>query len=215
MRDLRVEVRFRNNYLYRAIYDRYESIAQFCRENDLTLATVYDYINFKSSPVSTRSPKTPDGKVALETVIFKDSAIKISKVLNHSTICIFPEQLWNVTGKNYSAEIDIPPQDLIPYTENLMITDNAEHDKYDYSELPRVLSVLKPREEAILRKSFGIGCPRMSYRDIGEDLGITGCRVSQVGAKALRKLRHPTLRNKLRKNGRCYEIEQLIKESKS
>lgn len=58
-----------------------------------------------------------------------------------------------------------------------------------------ILSTLTPREEAILRKRFGIGDDKTyTLEELGQEFGITRERIRQIEAKALQKLRHPSRR---------------------
>ena len=50
-------------------------------------------------------------------------------------------------------------------------------------------SALKPREAAILKESFGIGCAEKGLEEIGEELGLTRERVRQIREKSIQKLR--------------------------
>ena len=61
-------------------------------------------------------------------------------------------------------------------------------------EIARLLSVLNDQERQILRLRFGIdrGEPR-SLVEVGECFGLTGERIRQIQARALCKLRHPSL----------------------
>ena len=53
-------------------------------------------------------------------------------------------------------------------------------------------SAVTPREQDVIRMHFGFGTDtEMSLEKIGEVMGITGNRVRQIEAKALRKMRHP------------------------
>ena len=55
------------------------------------------------------------------------------------------------------------------------------------------LETLKPREERVLRKRFGIGLPTdYTLNEIGKGLTVTTERIRQIEAKALRKLKHPS-----------------------
>lgn len=59
-------------------------------------------------------------------------------------------------------------------------------------EIRKNLFALTPKEEKVLRMRFGIGEePSKTLKAIGEGLNITGERVRQIEAKALRRLRHP------------------------
>ena len=62
-----------------------------------------------------------------------------------------------------------------------------------------VLETLTPREEQTLKLLYGFDSKKLSNEEAAEQLGITVTRVSQIEAKALRKLRHPS-RSKFLKN---------------
>ena len=61
-----------------------------------------------------------------------------------------------------------------------------------------VLDTLTPREEKVLRLRYGIddGKPR-TLEEVGKEFNVTRERIRQIEAKALRKLRHPSLSKKL------------------
>ena len=56
----------------------------------------------------------------------------------------------------------------------------------------RILSTLTPREERVLRRRFGINVNDAKLNDIGIEFGVTGGRIREIEAKALRKLKHPS-----------------------
>lgn len=56
-------------------------------------------------------------------------------------------------------------------------------------ELVRVINILNDREQAVIRKFFGIDSQRMTMAEIGEELGLKRERVRQIRDKAMRKLR--------------------------
>lgn len=58
------------------------------------------------------------------------------------------------------------------------------------TEIDRVLSTLRDREEDILQMLFGFGCQEMTLEEIGDHFGLTRERVRQVKEKALRSLRN-------------------------
>jgi RNA polymerase sigma factor (sigma-70 family) len=61
------------------------------------------------------------------------------------------------------------------------------------------LETLKPREERILRKRFGINLTTdYTLEKIGQEYSVTRDRIRQIEAKALRKLRHPSLTGNLK-----------------
>ena len=57
----------------------------------------------------------------------------------------------------------------------------------------RVLALLTPREERILRMRFGIGMNKdHTLEEVGQQFSLTRERIRQIEAKALRKLKHPS-----------------------
>ncbi|MBN2054856.1 RNA polymerase sigma factor RpoD [bacterium] len=66
-------------------------------------------------------------------------------------------------------------------------------------QVQSVLSSLTPREEKVLRMRFGIGAGyEHTLEEVGEYFAVTRERIRQIEAKALRKLRHPSRRDKLK-----------------
>jgi RNA polymerase primary sigma factor len=65
-------------------------------------------------------------------------------------------------------------------------------------QVQNVLSTLTKREEKVLRMRFGIGAGyEHTLEEVGEYFAVTRERIRQIEAKALRKLRHPSRRDKL------------------
>ena len=66
-------------------------------------------------------------------------------------------------------------------------------------QIARVLDMLTPREEKVLRLRYGIddGRPR-TLEEVGKEFNVTRERIRQIEAKALRKLRHPSRSKRLR-----------------
>ena len=63
----------------------------------------------------------------------------------------------------------------------------------------KVLAMLTPREERVLRKRFGIGMNTdNTLEEVGQQFSGTRERIRQIEAKALRKLKHPTRSKKHR-----------------
>jgi RNA polymerase primary sigma factor len=57
----------------------------------------------------------------------------------------------------------------------------------------RVLALLTPREERVLRMRFGIGMNSdHTLEEVGQQFSVTRERIRQIEAKALRKLKHPS-----------------------
>ena len=67
------------------------------------------------------------------------------------------------------------------------------------TEITKTFAKLTPREERVLRKRFGIGLDTdYTLEEIGQEFSVTRDRIRQIEAKALRKLKHPSLARNLR-----------------
>jgi RNA polymerase primary sigma factor len=71
--------------------------------------------------------------------------------------------------------------------------------KFELSEQTRrLMTILTPREEKVLRKRFGVGEKAdHTLEEVGREFNVTRERIRQIEAKALRKLRHPRRRKLL------------------
>ncbi len=66
-------------------------------------------------------------------------------------------------------------------------------------QLFQVLSTLTPREEKVIRMRYGLDDNKTrTLEEVGQEFGVTRERIRQIEAKALRKLRHPKRREKLK-----------------
>jgi RNA polymerase primary sigma factor len=66
-------------------------------------------------------------------------------------------------------------------------------------QVQKVLETLSEREEKVLRMRFGIGTGHEhTLEEVGEHFNVTRERIRQIEAKALRKIRHPSRREKLK-----------------
>jgi len=101
-------------------------------------------------------------------------------------------------------------EDLLDIVENIPLeyaydladdAPDAEDTAY-VTELKKVVTeillMLTPREERVIHRRFGIGVNDATREDIGQDFSVTRERISQIEAKALRKLKHPSASIKMR-----------------
>ena len=66
-------------------------------------------------------------------------------------------------------------------------------------QLNEVLGTLTDREQKVLRLRFGLDDGRQrTLEEVGKEFDVTGERIRQIEAKALRKLRHPSRSRKLK-----------------
>jgi RNA polymerase sigma factor (sigma-70 family) len=90
----------------------------------------------------------------------------------------------------------------IEYAYGVSSNDTSPEDAMIAIELKesitKVLSSLKPREERVLRMRFGIGLKTAAtLEEVGQKFCVGSERIRQIEAKALRKLKHPSMSRKL------------------
>ena len=99
--------------------------------------------------------------------------------------------------------LDAPLSDDEPHSSNLLNvltgdalpSTDAEIEQEDLrKEIMQALSTLSIRDQGILRRAFGIGCPEMTLEEISEHYHLTREHVRQIKDRAIRKLR--TTKNK-------------------
>lgn len=77
---------------------------------------------------------------------------------------------------------------------------------YSSKGLQKALEELTEREKNIIESIYGLneGKTPTTYNNVGREIGVTGFRISQIHAKACRKLRNPA---RVRKSGITFKLE--------
>ena len=112
-----------------------------------------------------------------------------------------------ITAGTHATSIDAPlgndddgsMADMLSSDDNALKSDNAL-DRESMTQFINDLlrEVLNPREQAIIRESFGIGEIERSLEEIADSMGMTRERIRQVREKALRKIRQSKYADTLR-----------------
>lgn len=88
--------------------------------------------------------------------------------------------------------------DFIP-DDDALAPDEAAAQEMLREQLDRVMNNLTPRERMVLRLRFGLEDGRNhTLEEVGSAFDVTRERIRQIEAKALRKLRRPSSKNKLK-----------------
>ena len=127
-------------------------------------------------------------KVKYRTEFYKQ------KLADDTIATYFKIQKTDPTTYRYSKDPIFNTDEL---TENIVDDSSDPFDAAAQQNLrentTKVLSSLSPREERVLRMRFGIGVDKEhSLGEIAQAFSVTNCRIMQIEAKALRKLKHPT-----------------------
>ena len=198
VKEYRVKVSVRNNLILRAIEDAgYASVAEFCRATDvgLHMSQMNDLIAFRTKPINN------DGR-------FRPIAIAIMEALGAA-----PTDLWTVEQLNLkltknSALAYIAQDDIRGYLgmreEEVTAIENPEQVVFNKERADVVRGMfhfLTPREANVLQLRFGLVENQRQHTlgEIGDMMDVGRERVRQIEARALRKLRHSCVTDKLRK----------------
>jgi RNA polymerase primary sigma factor len=204
MKDLRIEIRFKNNILYKKIKDEgFHSIKQFCIEFSKYINTKYSttpfyYLNFKRPPITNKNmmPNKKECKPVdgLDGFFWVKIAVKIAEFLHTTPEELFPEHLREARENFYIIEAESKRLFAEQEKERLTPINIEEHiEALELKEkINMVLKTLPPREEKLIRDKFGLGdqIEPQKVNDLAKESGITRQRINQIEKKALRKLRH-------------------------
>jgi len=185
--EVRVEARIRNNVLWHAVFDRWGSVAECCRDIGMSGSAVGLLLNL------TGSPQLRDGQ-------WSTAAVRLAEALHIDEATLFPLRLYNLDQTK--AVVEVPLAALPPSSEELRSLLPGPEDAAAAAEMrgkvSDLLETLAPRERSVLRKRFGLdGFEPMTFSEMEHEEGsdalyVTSERIRQIEIKALRKLRHPT-----------------------
>lgn len=84
--------------------------------------------------------------------------------------------------------------DIIP--DHQAVPPDANVNRSELTEqLDRILNILTPREQTVIRLRFGIGYDEAcTLEQVGQSLSVTRERIRQIEAKALKKLKTPAIK---------------------
>lgn len=182
-KDLRVELKTRNNRLWHAIFDYYPSVAGFCRTHGLSNTEIGHYLNLTKSPY------------LVDRVGFTKQALKAASVCGELTEDLFPPDLYSgrfsvrltaevessrFVGLEAARALELPPSQF----------DDVARSETS-GRIVTALAMLRKRDAEVIRMRYGLaGDDEMTCEEVGKKLGVTGSRVRQIELAALRKLRH-------------------------
>lgn len=190
-KDIRLEVRARNNLILRKMEEREPkigSIAELCRllGKPKAMTRVGQLVNMKEPA------RNKDGswcQMALDLAEF---------------FWCLPEDLFSDVQQNQRLEknrmyAEVAFSEIQQMLARPETPELAVESVQLRSAVTAALGTLSHREERVLRMRFGIGIDQgMSFEEVARVLQVTDRRVLQIEAKALRKLKHPSRARGLR-----------------
>jgi RNA polymerase primary sigma factor len=99
----------------------------------------------------------------------------------------------------YSDDDDNSMADTLSADSNDDANEEVERESMQTDIRNVFATVLNPREQEIICRSYGIGCPEEGPEEIGQRYGLTRERVRQIREKGIQKIRHSRYANLLAK----------------
>jgi RNA polymerase sigma factor (sigma-70 family) len=178
-KNIRVEIKIKNNILYKLILSDNKNVNEFCSKYNFDKNTISRYLSLKIFPK--RNNK------------WTETAIKLSEHFK-----VLPEDIFN-EDFNFIEKNTISLEGNIKYIDYMYSIKIENNDNFHLKEaINKILNTLQGREKKIIEMRYGLnGNNEMTLNEIGEVFGITRARVSQIEAKAMRKLRHSSRSDQL------------------
>ena len=126
--------------------------------------------------------------------IAKEMQLPVDRVREIQKISQEPVSLETPIGEEEDSHLGDFIQD-----DNVPVPAEAAAFTLLKEQLTEVLDTLTEREQKVLRLRFGLDDGRArTLEEVGKEFDVTRERIRQIEAKALRKLRHPSRRRKLK-----------------
>jgi len=190
MKDYRIKISIRNDRLLSAIEEAgYKSARQFALHNAMEPEKVCRIIRGAEKPIDKHGNIT---KICSEILSLLNKTLKE---------CFTDRQLEGF--KNTTFETKIEEKDLKKLINPIKSHEVKVIEKDVQLSLNEIFSkYLTAREEKILRMRFGIGLnTNHTYEEIGLEFSLARERIRQIEKRALGKLKHPNIINKLISTG--------------
>jgi DNA-directed RNA polymerase specialized sigma subunit len=207
MKDYRIEVKVKNNILYRLMKRKgIDNPSELARLSGVSYRAVSNYMNLKDIPYSTKKIKEEQ---------FKPSVLKLAEFFNVTPYEMFPIQHLDKPLLTNKAESELTFEEINQYilpggNGSLLEHGLFEPEQIIFEDQKRdavsdMLKTLTKREEIVMRAFYGIDQPKQTATEIAKNIdkmtgqkrltgekGVSKSRMRQIIMRAERKLRHPT-----------------------
>jgi RNA polymerase sigma factor (sigma-70 family) len=191
MNEYRVKITVRNNLLLSAIENAgYKSCAEFAKEIKSSPQHLSALVAMREAPITSDGEFSFLAKACMEALGAAPSDLWTVEQLNLKLKRSGSEK---AVGKD---EIDY----LLDNQQPSMVLSSPEdqyQEKQRFQGLKEILETLTKKEEQVLM----MRCEQeMTLEQVAEAFGVSRERIRQIEAKALRKMRHPTRANQIKKH---------------
>ena len=180
-KEYRVELRVKNNLLYKKIYDNYGTIKNFSDTAGISIQVIRDFLNFKCDLYNRRGGE------------LKNSVKKLMDIFKCPLNELFPENYKVIETNKYVKEVSQQEIELISMQSSemnlLTYSFDSEIEQIDLrNKIEKLINTLSPREAEIIRLKY---FNNYTITEIAEELGIFKQRVGQIIEAAIGKMSHP------------------------
>jgi len=179
MKEFEVEIRVRNNLLKQRRTEIGLSQRELAFAAGVSQWTITVFESMRESPISRRGG-------------WKSTAKRIAQFFCVDEEDIWPDVVRNVSKHRATVQVDAAG------VQSLIESDGPQHKRIELREraqaVNQALGVLTDRERHVLEARCGFdGSEGLSLDKIAKDMFLSKERVRRIEAKALRKLRHPSV----------------------
>jgi len=199
MKDLRIELKFKNERLYQAIQAE-GGAPKFSKACGLSYGIILDLLHCRVSPKTLIFAEHGS-----QIIDWKPSVKIVAEYVGMNPEELFPEAIYPELGLKRPSYLSL----LVDSTRLLPLSDvkqlpsgsDPEQDLMREERLTLIKSAidqLTPREQMVITARYGFGGQWMTNDEIASEMGVSRERIRQIESKALRKLRHPSRTRKLK-----------------
>lgn len=181
-----ITLKIRNNLLLQAFKKVGEVPGEIlARKIGISYGVLNQYISLKLSPIDNNDE-------------YRESAYKICGFLNMS-----PNELWTdeqlTPLDKHTVELTATYEQMTAYLPSYGdVTAKLERDDLQ-RETEAMLDTLTPLQKRVIDLRFGLTGKEHVLKEVSDEIGLSVERIRQIEAKALRKLRHPSINKDIEK----------------
>lgn len=181
-KEIRVEMRLRNNRLWNLIHPRWDSVSAFCKEAGFYQTQIGELLNLKTHPIS--QAKKDKGE-------YRSVCQAVAEYFRALPEDLFPLEIYELERTEGSAEIG--PEEIPFHACALLpapdIMDTMLDEIGRKQLIEKLLLLVSSKERMCVEMRFGLGeYEPHTYDQIGDVIGAGKVRAEQIVKKALRRI---------------------------
>lgn len=210
MKEYNLQLKVRNNLLLERMREQgIETAADLSRASGVSQSRIGEFLNLKVSALM----KKKNPVYGEDSWVPKKDVVRLCEFFGCDYTDLFPEyHLYTASEKNtFEAELTKAQLEGVCQKDPELLL--------EHMELPDVVAnitgMLSHRERKVINLRFGLGDNEShTLTEVGDILGVTGEHVRRIQEKAMRKLRHPTRTNEIKKafgqDGKYFDVNQAL-----